>query len=107
MLIGDLRPTHGDAHIYGYSILHQMDKIREFMGVCPQFVRALVLGVVSSSLCSPMTLHTRTSFGTISPVANTCCTFLLPMAFTFVSRPLTVLSQLVCVHEGNCLEGPF
>jgi len=37
MLTGQLRPTHGDAEIYGYSILNQMDKIRGFMGVCPQF----------------------------------------------------------------------
>lgn len=38
MLIGQVRPTCGDAEVYGYSILNQMDKIREFMGVCPQFV---------------------------------------------------------------------
>lgn len=37
MLTGQISPTHGDAEIYGYSILTHMDKIREMMGVCPQF----------------------------------------------------------------------
>jgi ABC-type multidrug transport system ATPase subunit len=37
MLTGQISPTHGDAEIYGYSILTHMDKIRETMGVCPQF----------------------------------------------------------------------
>jgi len=37
MLTGQIRPTHGTAEIYGYSILTHMDKIRQFMGVCPQF----------------------------------------------------------------------
>lgn len=39
MLTGLLPPDYlsaGDAFIYGYSVLHEMDEIRHSMGVCPQ-----------------------------------------------------------------------
>ena len=36
MLTGLLKPTGGDATIFGHSILDSMDMIRENMGVCPQ-----------------------------------------------------------------------
>ncbi|CDP14120.1 unnamed protein product [Coffea canephora] len=36
MLVGLLRPTSGDALIYGKSILTDMDEIRKSLGVCPQ-----------------------------------------------------------------------
>ncbi|KAL6073552.1 ABC transporter, ATPbinding domain containing protein [Balamuthia mandrillaris] len=37
MLTGLLPPTHGNAYIYGNSIIHQMTNIQKVMGVCPQF----------------------------------------------------------------------
>ncbi len=37
MLTGQVPPSHGDALIYGLSIKHEMNKIRQMMGVCPQF----------------------------------------------------------------------
>lgn len=36
MLTGLLKPTGGDATIFGHSIITSMDQIRENMGVCPQ-----------------------------------------------------------------------
>jgi ABC-type multidrug transport system ATPase subunit len=36
MLYGALKPTNGDAYIYGHSISRNMDVIRGMMGVCPQ-----------------------------------------------------------------------
>ncbi|KAK7490493.1 hypothetical protein BaRGS_00018279 [Batillaria attramentaria] len=37
MLTGDVPVTSGDAHINGYSIQTDMEKVRQFMGYCPQF----------------------------------------------------------------------
>ncbi|CAH9079387.1 unnamed protein product [Cuscuta epithymum] len=37
MLVGLLRPTSGDALIYGKNILTDMDGIRKSLGVCPQY----------------------------------------------------------------------
>ena len=36
-LTGVLKATSGDALMYGYSVKHELDKIRTFLGVCPQF----------------------------------------------------------------------
>jgi ABC-type multidrug transport system ATPase subunit len=36
MLCGLTPATYGDALIYGYSLLTQMNEIREIMGMCPQ-----------------------------------------------------------------------
>lgn len=36
MLTGLLKPTGGNATIFGHSIIDSMDQIRENMGVCPQ-----------------------------------------------------------------------
>ena len=36
MLSGLTPSTHGDAVIFGYSVRHQMHKIRQIMGICPQ-----------------------------------------------------------------------
>ncbi|KAI8052039.1 P-loop containing nucleoside triphosphate hydrolase protein [Syncephalis plumigaleata] len=36
MLYGALKPSNGDAYIYGHSISRNMDAIRGMMGVCPQ-----------------------------------------------------------------------
>jgi len=37
ILTGMLRPTSGDARVYGASILTDMARIRQSLGVCPQF----------------------------------------------------------------------
>ncbi|KAG9132657.1 hypothetical protein Leryth_016697, partial [Lithospermum erythrorhizon] len=37
MLVGLLRPTSGDAFIFGKSILTDMNDIRKMIGVCPQY----------------------------------------------------------------------
>lgn len=37
MLVGLLRPTSGDALIFGKNILTDMDEIRKGLGVCPQY----------------------------------------------------------------------
>jgi ABC-type multidrug transport system ATPase subunit len=36
MLTGMLPITSGDAYIFGHSAKHEMDSIREIMGICPQ-----------------------------------------------------------------------
>jgi ATP-binding cassette subfamily A (ABC1) protein 3 len=36
MLYGALKPTSGDAFIYGHSIKNNMEEIRRIIGVCPQ-----------------------------------------------------------------------
>ena len=36
-LTGVLKSTAGDALMFGYSVQHELDKIRTFLGVCPQF----------------------------------------------------------------------
>ena len=36
MLTGALAPTAGDCVIAGYYVNHQMDAIRQIIGVCPQ-----------------------------------------------------------------------
>lgn len=37
ILCGLFPPTSGDARIYGKSILDSMPKIRQSLGLCPQF----------------------------------------------------------------------
>ena len=37
MLTGLLRPTRGDAFIFGTSVSRQMEELRQCVGVCPQF----------------------------------------------------------------------
>jgi ABC-type multidrug transport system ATPase subunit len=37
MITGIFSPTSGSAHIAGYSIKEQIDKVHMHMGVCPQF----------------------------------------------------------------------
>ena len=37
MLTGLSKPSSGTAEIYNYDIADDMDSIRKFMGVCPQF----------------------------------------------------------------------
>lgn len=36
-LTGLVTPSEGDAKLFGYSIVNNMDSIRSMMGVCPQF----------------------------------------------------------------------
>jgi ABC-type multidrug transport system ATPase subunit len=36
MLCGIFPSSAGDANLFGYSIVHEMDEIRKLMGVCPQ-----------------------------------------------------------------------
>jgi ABC-type multidrug transport system ATPase subunit len=36
MLTGLLRPTSGEAMIYGHSVTEEQDDIRKIMGICPQ-----------------------------------------------------------------------
>ncbi|QDZ21953.1 ABC transporter A [Chloropicon primus] len=36
-LTGTLKPTCGDSLMFGYSVKYELDKIRTFLGVCPQF----------------------------------------------------------------------
>jgi len=36
MLTGLLRPTSGDAEIYGHSIVDDLKSVRPLIGVCPQ-----------------------------------------------------------------------
>lgn len=36
MLAGNSDVTHGDISVFGRSIVHDMDEIRQMMGVCPQ-----------------------------------------------------------------------
>ncbi|CAA0837437.1 ABC transporter A family member 1 [Striga hermonthica] len=37
MLVGLVRPTSGDAVVFGKNILTDMDEIRQSLGVCPQY----------------------------------------------------------------------
>ncbi|KAI3471688.1 hypothetical protein Pfo_028338 [Paulownia fortunei] len=37
MLVGLVRPTSGDALVFGKNILTDMDEIRQSLGVCPQY----------------------------------------------------------------------
>lgn len=37
ILTGVTAPSSGDAKIYGLSVVRNIDKIREFIGICPQF----------------------------------------------------------------------
>ncbi|KAL7097878.1 hypothetical protein ACP275_10G171500 [Erythranthe tilingii] len=37
MLVGLIRPTSGDALVFGKNILTDMDEIRQSLGVCPQY----------------------------------------------------------------------
>ncbi|KAL8489520.1 hypothetical protein ACS0TY_025437 [Phlomoides rotata] len=37
MLVGLVRPTSGDALVFGKNILTDMDQIRQSLGVCPQY----------------------------------------------------------------------
>ncbi len=37
MLSGLLPKTTGNAQVYGVSLFSQMDEVRKFMGVCPQY----------------------------------------------------------------------
>ena len=38
MLCGLSKPTHGDAFIFGKSIMTDKSEIRSMMGVCPQVI---------------------------------------------------------------------
>jgi ABC-type molybdenum transport system ATPase subunit/photorepair protein PhrA len=61
--------SHGDAKIYGHSVLHEMDEIRHSMGVCPQ---------VLTSPCTHLTpvLLSMTSSSKTSPWRSTFCSSL-------------------------------
>ncbi len=37
VLTGLMKPTSGTAEMYNYDISEDMDSIRQFMGICPQF----------------------------------------------------------------------
>lgn len=37
ILVTSLRPTAGDAFIYGLSVRHNKNEVRKLLGVCPQF----------------------------------------------------------------------
>ena len=37
MLTGMISPTSGDAHIYGHSLVNQVERVRQSMGLCQQF----------------------------------------------------------------------
>ena len=37
MLTGMIKPSSGDAHIYGKSLVNQVDLVRKSMGLCQQF----------------------------------------------------------------------
>ena len=37
MLTGMYSATEGEAHVFGKDIFTQMDDVRNFLGVCPQF----------------------------------------------------------------------
>lgn len=37
MLVTSLRPTEGDAYIFGLSVRHEQAAVRKLLGVCPQF----------------------------------------------------------------------
>lgn len=59
MLTGLIRPTGGDAHIWGRSIRTRMDAVRRIIGVCPQHnvlfnkltVRSDICGLCLSPRC--------------------------------------------------------
>jgi len=36
MLTGLLNPSSGTAEVFGIDIFEDIDKVREFLGVCPQ-----------------------------------------------------------------------
>lgn len=36
MLIGLVKPTAGDAFVYGHSVLDDSSAVQQMMGVCPQ-----------------------------------------------------------------------
>ena len=36
MLTGLLKPSSGDAEIYGHSIVNDLQSVRPLIGVCPQ-----------------------------------------------------------------------
>ncbi|KAI4904249.1 hypothetical protein NFI96_031778 [Prochilodus magdalenae] len=37
MLTGDTRVTYGEAFLCNHSVLHEMDRVHQLMGYCPQF----------------------------------------------------------------------
>jgi ABC-type Fe3+/spermidine/putrescine transport system ATPase subunit len=55
LLTGLLRPTSGDAEIYGHSIKHDLSSVRPIIGVCPQhdvlFDKLTVRSFRVSALC--------------------------------------------------------
>ena len=36
MLTGLLSPTSGDAEVFGFDIFEDINRVRDFLGVCPQ-----------------------------------------------------------------------